>query len=75
MIYQTNAYKKPLIVLVSVNYRHQTMVFGWVLLIDESIGTWIWVLETFTDAMMNKKPLLIVTNEDKAMCKAIKKCF
>eukprot|EP00261_Vitis_vinifera_P038416 XP_019079659.1 PREDICTED: protein FAR1-RELATED SEQUENCE 5-like [Vitis vinifera] len=44
--YRTNAYKKPLVVLV---------------------------LETFLDAMMNKKPISVVTDGDKAMRKAIKK--
>ncbi|RVW58741.1 Protein FAR1-related sequence 5 [Vitis vinifera] len=71
--YRTNAYKKPLIVLVGVNHHHQTVVFGCALLIDESIRTYEWVLETFLDAMMNKKPISVVTDGDKAMRKAIKK--
>ena len=45
--YRTNAYKKPLVVLVGVNHHHQTMVSGCALLMDESIGTYEWVLETF----------------------------
>ena len=49
------------------------VVFGSVLLIDESVGTYEWVLETFLIAMMNKKPISVVTDEDKSMCKAIKK--
>ena len=73
--YKTNAYKKPLVVLVGVNHHHQTVVFGCELLMDESIGTYKWVLETFLIAMMNKKPISVVTDEDKAMCKAIKKVF
>ncbi|XP_010646010.1 protein FAR-RED IMPAIRED RESPONSE 1-like [Vitis vinifera] len=71
--YRTNAYKKPLVVLVGVNHHHQTVVFRCALLIDESVGTYEWVLETFLDAMMNKKPISVVTDGDKAMCKAIKK--
>ncbi|RVW92888.1 Protein FAR1-related sequence 5 [Vitis vinifera] len=43
--------------------------------VDESVGTYEWVLETFLDAMMNKKPISVVTDGDKAMCKAIKKDF
>ncbi|RVW29113.1 Protein FAR1-related sequence 5 [Vitis vinifera] len=64
---RTNAYKKPLVVLVGVNHHHQTVVFGCALLIDESVGTYEWVLETFLDAMMNKKPISVVTDGDKAM--------
>ena len=71
--YRTKAYKKPLVVLVGVNHHHQTMVFGCALLMDESIGTYEWVLETFLIAMMNKKPISVVTDGDKVMRKAIKK--
>ncbi|XP_059591593.1 protein FAR1-RELATED SEQUENCE 5-like [Vitis vinifera] len=71
--YRTNAYKKPLVVLVGVNHHHQTVVFCCALLIDESVWTYEWVLETFLDAMMNKKPISVVTDGDKAMRKAIKK--
>ena len=49
------------------------MVFGSALLIDESVGTYEWVLETFLIAMMNKKPISVVTDGDKSMGKAIKK--
>ena len=49
------------------------MVFGSALLIDESVGTYEWVLETFLIAMMNKKPISVVTDGDKVMRKAIKK--
>ena len=71
--YRTNAYKKPLVVLVGVNHHHQTVVFGCALLIDESVGTYEWVLETFLEAMMNKRPISVITDGDKAMRKAIKK--
>ncbi|KAL6347575.1 hypothetical protein AAG906_026101 [Vitis piasezkii] len=43
--------------------------------VDESVGTYEWALETFLDAMMNKKPISVVTNGDKVMRKAIKKCM
>ena len=38
--YQTNAYKKSLVVLVGVNHHHQIVVFGFMLLMDEIIGTY-----------------------------------
>ena len=71
--YRTNAYKKPLVVLVGVNHHHQTVVLGCALLMDESIATYEWVLETFLITMMNKKPISVVIDGDKAMRKAIKK--
>ncbi|XP_034680319.1 protein FAR1-RELATED SEQUENCE 5-like [Vitis riparia] len=73
--YRTNAYKKPLVVLVGVNHHHQTVVFGCALLIDESVGTYEWVLETFLEAMMNKKPISVVTDGDKAMRKDFSSIF
>ena len=65
--YRRNAYKKPLVVLVSVNHHHQTLVFGCALLMDESIATYEWVFETFLIAMMNKKSISVVTDGNKAM--------
>ena len=59
--------------LVGVNHHHQTVVFGSALLIDESVGTYELVLETFLITMMNRKPISVVTDGDRAMCKAIKK--
>ncbi|RVW68730.1 Protein FAR1-related sequence 5 [Vitis vinifera] len=73
--YQTNAYKKPLVILVGINHHHQTIVFGCALFVDESVSTYNWVLETFLDAMNNKKPLYVITDGDKAMRKAIKRIF
>ena len=71
--YRTNAYKKPLVMLVGVNHHHQIVVFGCALWMDESIATYEWVLETFFIIMMNKKLISIVTDGDKTMRKAIKK--
>ena len=73
--YQTDAYKKPLVIVVGINHHHQTIVFGCALLVDESVSTYTWVLETFLDAMNNKKPLSVITDGDKAMRKAIKRIF
>ncbi|RVX07698.1 Protein FAR1-related sequence 5 [Vitis vinifera] len=73
--YRTNAYKKSLVILVGINHHHQTIVFGCALLVDESVSTYTWVLETFLDAMNNKKPLSVITDGDKAMRKAIKRIF
>ena len=73
--YQTNAYKNPLVILVGINHHHQTIVIGCVLLVYESASTYTWILETFLDAMNNKRPLSIITYGDKAMRKAIKRIF
>ncbi|KAL6348243.1 hypothetical protein AAG906_005535 [Vitis piasezkii] len=46
-----------------------------VVLVDESVGTYEWVLETFLITMMNKKPISVVTDGDKAMCKDFTSIF
>ncbi|RVW66260.1 Protein FAR1-related sequence 5 [Vitis vinifera] len=47
----------------------------WVDSTNESVSTYTWVLETFLDAMNNKKPISVITDGDKTMCKAIKRIF
>ena len=38
--YQTNAYRKLLVILVGINHHHQTLVIGCALLVDESVNTY-----------------------------------
>ncbi|KAH9745342.1 protein FAR1-RELATED SEQUENCE [Citrus sinensis] len=71
--YKTNEYGKPLVMLVGVNNHYATCFFGCALLVDETVETYMWVLETFLSAMNNKKPISVVTDGDRAMRKAIKK--
>ena len=73
--YKTNVYKKPLVILVGVNHHRQTIVFGFGLLVDETVDTYTWVLQNMLVAMNNKTPISVVTDGDKAMSKAIKTVF
>ncbi|KAL4593859.1 hypothetical protein ACB092_M009000 [Castanea dentata] len=73
--YKTNVYKKPLVILVGVNHHRQTTVFGCAVLVDETIETYIWVLQNLLVAMNNKTPISVVTDGDKAMSAAIKSVF
>ena len=71
-IYKTNVYKKPLVILVGVNYHRHTIVFGFGLLVNETVETYTWVLQNILVAMNNKTPISVVIDGDKAMSKAIK---
>ena len=51
----------------------QTTIFGCVLLVDETIQMYTWVLKTLIGAMNNKMPMSVVTDGDKAMRAAIEK--
>ncbi|XP_058208192.1 protein FAR1-RELATED SEQUENCE 5-like [Rhododendron vialii] len=70
--YRTNAYRKPLVLLVGVNSHFQTTIFGCALLTAETVETYTWVLERFLDSMDHKKPVSVMIDGDKAMRKAIK---
>ena len=69
--YRTNAYKKPFVILAGVNNHNATSIFGCALLSDETVATYMWVLNTFLHAMEGKTPILVVTDGDKAMSGAI----
>ncbi|KAL4346308.1 hypothetical protein GQ457_17G007350 [Hibiscus cannabinus] len=60
--YKANAYGRPLMPIVGVNHHHQTIVFGIAISADETADTFEWVLS-------------VVTDEDRAMQRAIKTVF
>ena len=61
---------RPFGLIVGVNNHKKTMVFDATL--AESFG---WLFRTFLTAMSGKHPRTILTDEDAAMAKAIKKSF
>ncbi|XP_024019304.1 protein FAR1-RELATED SEQUENCE 5-like [Morus notabilis] len=73
--YRTNKYHKPLLLLVGVNNHWRTIVFGIALLLDETVDTFVWVLQMFLQGMNNWKPKVVVTDGDNAMKNAIAQVF
>ncbi|XP_028056985.1 protein FAR1-RELATED SEQUENCE 5-like [Camellia sinensis] len=73
--YRTNAYKKPFVMLAGVTSHFRITIFACVLLVNETIDTYTWVLETFMKAMGNKAPVSVLTDRDKAMREAIRRCM
>ncbi|XP_028072062.1 protein FAR1-RELATED SEQUENCE 5-like [Camellia sinensis] len=73
--YRTNAYKKPFVMLAGVTSHFRTTIFACVLLANETIETYTWVLETFMEAMGNKAPVSVLIDGDKAMREAIRRVF
>ncbi|KAL4357267.1 hypothetical protein AHAS_Ahas09G0169600 [Arachis hypogaea] len=69
--YHSNKYKNMLVVFSGSNNHKQTSIFGFALLKDEEVRTYRWVLLNLLDVMGQKKPCVVVTDEDKAMCFAI----
>ena len=52
--YKKNKYRCPLVVFSGVNHHNQTIMFAGALISDESLGTYIWVLEQFMEAIKGK---------------------
>ncbi|KAE8732124.1 hypothetical protein F3Y22_tig00002237pilonHSYRG00354 [Hibiscus syriacus] len=70
--YKDNLYGRPIMPIVDVNHHHNTIVFATAIIADETSQSFEWVLQNFLEAMMNKSPISVVTDGDKAMQRAIK---
>ncbi|XP_075655107.1 protein FAR1-RELATED SEQUENCE 5-like [Castanea sativa] len=70
--YSTNRDARPLGVFLGLNHHRETVVYGGALLYDETIESFVWLFETFLEAMSEKKLITIFTDQDAAMLAAIK---
>ncbi|XP_061347848.1 protein FAR1-RELATED SEQUENCE 5-like [Gastrolobium bilobum] len=73
--YQTNKFKFPFAPFVGVNHHGQSILFAAALLEDETEATFTWLFEQFQACMFDKSPPAIITDQDKAIGKAIAKIF
>ncbi|XP_060969937.1 protein FAR-RED IMPAIRED RESPONSE 1-like [Cannabis sativa] len=69
--YMTNEYNKPLTVLIGVNHHFNTCIFGFALLLHEKLPSYSWLLQKFLECHGDKKPSVVVTDQDAAMKQAI----
>ncbi|KAH6781880.1 hypothetical protein C2S52_001302 [Perilla frutescens var. hirtella] len=69
--YKKNKEGRPFALFVGVNHHKQTIVFGAALLYDETAETFMWLFDTFAEAMNGKQPKTILTDQDVAMAKAL----
>jgi zinc finger SWIM domain-containing protein 3 len=70
--YSTNKDGRSLGLFLGLNHHREIVVFGTALLYDETIEYFIWLFETFLEAMLGKKPITIFINqEDAAMLATI----
>ena len=61
-----------MVAFVGINHHKRTTIFGFAILIDETVESYVWLLQTFLSAMKQKKSISVITDGDKAMPKAIK---
>ncbi|XP_057739870.1 protein FAR1-RELATED SEQUENCE 5-like [Arachis stenosperma] len=62
--YKKNKYKRPLVIFSRCNNHKQTCIFGFGLVLDESIASYTWLLENFLEVMCSKQPFVVVTDSD-----------
>ncbi|XP_016207062.1 protein FAR1-RELATED SEQUENCE 5-like [Arachis ipaensis] len=72
--YKKNKYDRPLVIFSGSNHK-QTCIFGFGLVLDESIASYTWLLENFLEVMCNKVPSVVVTDEDDLIREAVRKVF
>ena len=73
--YKMNRYAMPFIPFVGLNNHRKTTFFACVMVSNEKICTYVWLLTTFLRAMCQKKPKSVITDLDAAMIKSISKVF
>ncbi|KAE8732263.1 hypothetical protein F3Y22_tig00002237pilonHSYRG01202 [Hibiscus syriacus] len=70
--YKDNLYGRPIMPIVGVNHHHNTIVFATSIIADETSQSFEWVLQNVLEAMINKSPISVVTDGNRAMQRAIK---
>ncbi|XP_074347161.1 protein FAR1-RELATED SEQUENCE 5-like [Apium graveolens] len=69
--YRTYRYDMPFIPITGVNHHYQNILFGFALIRDEKETTYRWVLKTWLEAVDNKPPITIITDQDITLSNAI----
>ncbi|KAL6600485.1 hypothetical protein ACP70R_045285 [Stipagrostis hirtigluma subsp. patula] len=69
--YRVNRYNLPFVPFIGVDHHRCTVVFGCGIISDESIASYVWLLEALLEAMNLKHPDSLITDGDAAMAKAI----
>ncbi|XP_062233641.1 protein FAR1-RELATED SEQUENCE 5-like [Phragmites australis] len=69
--YRVNRYNLPFVPFIGLNHHHSTVVFGCGIISDESVSSYVWLLEAFLEAMRQHHPLSVITDGDIAMARAI----
>ncbi|KAL5211835.1 hypothetical protein ABZP36_022682 [Zizania latifolia] len=73
--YRLNKHNLICAPFVGVNHHWQGTMYGCALLADESMSSFVWLFKSFLEAMGNRHPRSIFTNQDQVMSKAIEEVF
>lgn len=69
--YRVNRYNLSFVPLIGVNHHRRTIVFCSSIISDKTASSYVWLLQTFLEAMRQKHPKSLITDGDNAMAKAI----
>ncbi|XP_028058968.1 protein FAR1-RELATED SEQUENCE 5-like [Camellia sinensis] len=69
--YKLNNEHRPFGSFVRFNHHRETVIFSATLMYDETAESFTWLFQIFLEAMSNKAPKTIFTDQDAAMAKAI----
>jgi hypothetical protein len=69
--YRVNRYNLPFVPSIGVNHHQGTVVFACDIISDERLGSYVWLLQAFLEAMHQKHPISVITDGDHTMAKAI----
>ncbi|KAK1581752.1 hypothetical protein Q3G72_008723 [Acer saccharum] len=73
--YLTNKYDMPFAAFIGVNHHGQSILFGCGLISNEDIETYVWLFNSWLTCIFYRAPMAIITDQDKAMQKAIEIVF
>ncbi|XP_038725956.1 protein FAR1-RELATED SEQUENCE 4 isoform X2 [Tripterygium wilfordii] len=73
--YFTNKYKIPLVLFIGVNHHIQPTLIGCALIADETVYTFVWLIQTWFIAMGERAPRVILTDQNNAIKRAVAAVF
>ncbi|KAF9686447.1 hypothetical protein SADUNF_Sadunf03G0159400 [Salix dunnii] len=73
--YITNKYKIPLVFFTGVNHHVQPTLLGCALIADETVYTFVWLMQTWHMAMGERAPQVMLTDQNNAIKAAIGAVF
>ncbi|XP_060971247.1 protein FAR1-RELATED SEQUENCE 4-like isoform X1 [Cannabis sativa] len=73
--YFSNKYKIPLALFIGVNHHTQPTLLGCALIADESLYTFVWLMQTWFIAMGEQAPRVILTDQNNAIKTAVAAVF
>ncbi|XP_039024264.1 protein FAR1-RELATED SEQUENCE 4-like isoform X2 [Hibiscus syriacus] len=73
--YFTNKYKIPLVLFSGINHHIQPTLLGCALIADETVYTFLWLMQTWFIAMGERAPGVMLTDQNNAIKAAVAAVF